>query len=341
MAGRREVAELAGVTPAVVSYVTNGSHPVNAQTRARVEAAIEKLGYRPNAVARSLAKQQSNTIGLLLPDSSNPYFAELSSAIEHAAYEAGYAVLLGNGSEDEDRELAYVRSFLDQRVAGVIVCPSSDESHSFDELVKAGVAVVTTDRFSHDPAMASVSVDNGAGARVAVEHLVQHGRTRIACVGGSTGASSARDRVQGWRDVLADSGLAEPAPVAYADFTAEAGRAVTESLLRSQPDIDALFVASDVQALGALRALADLGLRAGADVAVVGFDGISLGAYLTPALTTIAQPFTDIADAVVSGLLGHLGSSARQASAPADWGRVLPPALVVRESCGCPSSAHP
>lgn len=332
VAGRVDVARLAGVSPAVVSYVTNGSHPVGAATRERVLAAIAELGYRPNALARSLATSRSHTIGLLLPDSSNPYFAELSSAIENAAFDVGFTVLLGNGVDDPDRERTYVRSFLDHRVDGVIVCPGDDSSHGMDDLSAARMPMVITDRLSHDAAFPAVVIDNAAGARTATEHLIGHGRQVFACISGSSETSPARARAAGWQQALDDAGIAvDPALLSFVDFSVEAGWRATQELLERAPRIDALFVASDLQAVGALRALADSGRRVGKDVSVVGFDGIRLGDYISPRLTTVAQPFDAIAAAVVARLLELIDHPGRADPGP----RILPTRLEIRESCGC------
>lgn len=332
MASRVDVARMAGVSPAVVSYVTNGSHPVGAGTRARVLAAIDELGYRPNAIARSLATSRSHTIGLLLPDSSNPYFAELSSAIENAAFEVGYTVLLGNGDDEPERELTYVRSFLDYRVDGVIVCPSNDFSHGFAELTGARMPVVVTDRRSLDSDLPAVVIDNAAGARTAAEHLIGHDRRVFACISGSSLTSPAQARAAGWAQALEDAGIeARRDLLSFVDFTVEDGWRATRELLEREPGIDALFVASDLQAVGALRALADSGRRVGDDVSVVGFDGIRLGEYISPRLTTVAQPFDAISTAVVERLLGLIDHPRRADAGP----RILPTELTIRESCGC------
>ncbi len=332
MASRVEVARRAGVSPAVVSYVTNGSHPVSAVTRARVEAAIDELGYRPNALARSLATSRSHTLGLLLPDSSNPHFAELSSAIEDAAFDAGFTVLLGNGAQEPTRELSYVRSFLDRQVDGVILCPASDSSHGFDELVQARIPLVVTDRLSHNSSLPTVVVDNASGARTATQHLIGHGRRVIACISGSGDTSSAQSRAHGWASALAEAGMhVDESLLTFVDFTVDAGWSATRELLQRRADIDALFVASDLQAVGAMRAIADSGLRVGDEVAVVGFDGIRLGEYISPRLTTMAQPFALIATTLVARLLELIDTSLESRGGVT----VLPTTLRVRESCGC------
>lgn len=332
MASRNDVARLAGVSPAVVSYVTNGSHPVGARTRARVLAAIDELSYRPNAIARSLATSQSHTLGLLLPDSSNPYFAELSSAIENAAFSAGYAVLLGNGDDERERELTYVRSFLDYRVDGVIVCPADEFSSGFDELLQERIPVVVLDRQSDHAHLPSVVIDNFGGARIATEHLLEHDRHLFACVGGASNTRPAKDRAQGWAETLRQHDCEVRTDLlTFVDFTVEAGWAATNELLQREPGIDALFVSSDLQAVGALRAVVDSGRRVGEDISVVGFDGIRLGDYITPRLTTVAQPFHVIAEAIIEQLLQIIESPLNAAVEP----RILSPELRIRESCGC------
>jgi LacI family transcriptional regulator len=340
MVGRADVARLAGVSPAVVSYVTNGSHPVSTTTRARVLAAIDQLGYRPNALARSLATSRSHTLGLLLPDSSNPYFAELSSAIENAAFAAGFTVLLGNGDDEFVREMTYVRAFLDRRVDGVIVCPGNDFSHGFDELVAAQVPVVSTDRVSRESPLPSVVVDNEGGARLATTHLMEHGREVFACISGPRDVSPAHARATGWIRTLEESGRdVDRELLTFTDFTARGGWEATRDLLHRRPGIDALFVGSDLQAFGALRALADSGLRPGEDVAVIGFDGIQLGEYISPRLTTVAQPFDEISTAVVERMVELIGDP----SPTAHDVRLLATRLRIRESCGCgsdPEAGH-
>lgn len=342
--GRMEVARLAGVSPAVVSYVTNGSHPVSDATRARVRAAIDQLGYRPNAVARSLAIARTHSLGLLLPDSSNPYFAELSSAIEDAAFDAGFTVLLGNGSNEARREQSYARTFLDRQVDGVIVCPGNDVSHVLDELRGTRTPVVVTDRLGRTASNPAVVVDHAAGAALATRHLVEHGRRVHACISGNANVSAAQARAEGWRDALAAGGVpVDERLLTFVDFTAEAGYTAMLALLDREPGIDAVFVASDLQAVGVLRALRDRGRSAGHDVSVIGFDGIRLSGYTSPRLTTVAQPFRRMATALIDRLVGLIESAAGDRHSGDrhhdDQTDVLATSLILRESCGCRPTA--
>lgn len=336
MVGRADVARLAGVSPAVVSYVLNDSHPVSPQTRVRVEAAIRELGYRPNALARSLATARSHTIGLLLPDSSNSFFAQLADSVENAALEAGFVVLLGNGADSAERELGYVRAFLDRQADGIIAVPSGEFDAGWREISAARIPAVSLDRLPRDLDLPSVAVDNVGGSRVATEHLIAHGRTRIACITGGWDTSSARERAEGWKLAMASAGLAAPEEWLHqSTFSVEAGHAATLELLRGDPSIDGIFVGSDLQGVGVLRALADLGLQAGADIGVVSFDGTALSDYMTPRLTTVAQPFDRLAEEAIRMLVTLIENPAKDRT---DMHLVLPTQLIPRDTCGCHGS---
>lgn len=334
MVVRADVARLAGTSPSVVSYVLNGSRPVAPGTRARVLAAIEELGYRPNAVARSLRTSRTHTLGLIVPDAANHFFAELSGAIEEAAFTAGYTVLVGNAVNDRSRELAYLRTFIDRQVDGLILCPAGDAEHLVGEVERASVPTVLTDRSLDLVHVPSVRVDHEGGAKSATEHLLGHGRALVGCVAGPADMGIAMERVSGWRAALEAAGLApHDGLVQHAPFSADGGYRAALTLLEAHPDLDGLLVSSDEQAFGALRALSDAGRPAPHEVAVASFDGIAGGAYTTPRLTTAAQPFASISQAVVELLEQRIQSPER--SADPGLARALPVELVVRESCGC------
>lgn len=331
MVGRADVARRAGVSPAVVSYVLNGSHPVSDETRLRVEAAIRELDYRPNALARSLAMSRSHTLGLLIPDSSNPYFAELASAIEDAALASNLVVLLGNGGDDAARELDYLHAFRDRQVEGVIAVFGAGFEDGWREISKRRMPAVSLDRLPPGLDVPSVVVDNIGGARTATEHLIAHGRRRIACISGGAELSSARDRARGWEEALVGAGLSADL-LSYGEFTVDSGYVAATQLLQNEPSVDAIFVASDLQAMGVLRAMADLGRSPGMDLAIIGFDGTKLSEYTTPRLTTVTQPYARLATEAV-GMLGRIiADPARDRDA---MHLVLPTELTRRDTCGC------
>lgn len=324
---------LAGVSPAVVSYVLNGGpRNVAEETRLRVLSAVEQLGYAPNGIARSLRANRTMTLALVVPDTSNPFFAELGRAVEEAAFAAGYTLLIGNATEDEERQTTYVRTFLQRQVDGLVLVPAHGPVGCLPLLEAAGKPWVLLDRRLGDRTdVSQILVDNRGGARLATEHLAEHGRSSIACIGGPRDVMPSTDRVQGYRDGLAQAGLRASAQlIRNVAFGRRAAYLAALDLFAAKDRPDAVFVASDEQAVGVLRALTELGLRCPADVAVASFDGIATSAYTVPALTTVAQPFTRLGTETVQHLLARMRGSANGPEVTE-----LPVTLVARGSCGC------
>lgn len=334
---RADVARLAGTSPAVVSYVlNNGPRGVAPATRARVVAAVETLGYQPNGVARGLRMRRTMSLGLVVPDTANPFFAQLARAIEAEAYRLGYALLIGNAAEDHAQQTAYVKAFLGRQVDGLLVVPAHGPASCLPDLNRTSTPWLTLDRELAGAKAPAVLVDNRGGARTATEHLLEHGRTRIACIAGPRDVMPAADRVAGWRDALDAAGLPIPShSVWHGEFGRSAGYAVARDALAGG-GVDALFVASDEQAAGVLRALADLGLRCPEDIAVASFDGIAEAAYTIPGLTTMTQPFDEIAREAVSALLDRLDDPLGPVRASVQ----LTARLERRGSCGCADAAN-
>src|SRR5690606_25012812 len=213
---------------------------------------------------------------------------QLAASVEDAALAAGFVVLLGNGADNAERELGYIRTFLDRQVDGLIVVFGGEFEEGWRKISAARIPAVSLDRLAKDLDLPSVVVDNVGGSRAAVEHLIGHGRTRVACITGGAEVSSALARAEGWALGMADAGLdASDDLLAHGSFSAEHGHAATIELMSRRPDIDAIFTGSDLQAVGVLRALADLGLKPGEDVAIVSFDGTKLSGYMTPRLSTV------------------------------------------------------
>lgn len=330
---RKDVAELAGTSPSVVSYVLNGGpRQVAPDTTARVLAAVEQLGYRPNRIARSLRMSRTMTLGLVVPDMSNPFFAELARAVEEASFAQGYTLLVGNSTENEQRQTAYLRTFLDRQVDGVVLVPAHGPAESLPELDQAGTAWVLLDRLVPGwTTVPTVLADNRGGAQAATRHLLEHGRRRVACIAGPEDVVASVDRVTGWREAMAAAGgWPDQLPVRHVPFGRDAGYRAAREMLAGA-DLDAMFVASDEQALGALRAVTDLGMRCPDDIALVSFDGIAATAYSTPGLTTMEQPFTELGRVCLELLVERIARSDAEPMTS-----VLPVSLVRRGSCGCP-----
>jgi len=327
---RNDVARRAGVSAAVVSYVLNGGpRGVSADKAERVRRAVEELQYRPNSVARALRLQRSNTLGLIIQDAANPFFAELSRAIEDVAYERGYILLLGNSVNSADRERDYLRVFLERQVEGILFVSAA--THAAVPTDRKGYPpVVALDRVPNAAAMSAVVVDNRAAARELVAHLIGHGHRRIALLGGPNELPTSRERLAGWRDALRTAGFAaSPRLRTESAFTRPGGAAAMRELLGSTKPPTAVFAASEQQAIGALSELYAAGLRVPTDIAIGAVDGTEAAEFAIPPLTVVRQPVVEIARRAVDLVL----QLARKPGPPRR--EVVPYQLVIRRSCGC------
>ncbi|MFQ5855047.1 MAG: LacI family DNA-binding transcriptional regulator [Anaerolineae bacterium] len=329
---RDDVARRAGVSPATVSYVINdGPRPVSAETRAKVLEAIRELGYRPSAVARSLRRQKTTTLGLIVPDTNNPYFAEVARGIEHIAFESGYTVILCHSGYDPERELQYVDVLREERAAGVIWIPATANFEPAHELAEYGVPVVVLDRLAPGEQVPSVVADNFRGGYAATEHLINLGHRRIGCIARPVDLSHSQDRIYGYQAALRDhSRPADDALIAKGGFRLENGRKATFYLLDLDPPPTALFAYNDIMAIGALRAAHERGLRVPQDFSIVGFDDIAQAAFTCPALTTVAQQKFDMGRRGAELLLGLIAGK----TLPVGAQTPLEVRLIVRESTG-------
>ncbi len=328
---RKDVARYAGVSTAVVSYVVNGGpKKVAPATEAKVQDAIRILGYRPNAAARALKLGSSETIGLIIPDNTNPFFSLLAHAVEDAAAELGYALLLTNSDGNLAKERRNIRNLASRQVDGVVLASVLFEP-DLAALESAEIPAVLLNHGGKSPGFNSVGVDLAAGARIAVEHLIGHGHTNIALAMGTNTAHDYDLREEGWLQALAAAGLPE-GPIVRGPFSREGGYAVGRRLLSSADRPTAVFASSDMQAIGILRAIHEAGLSVPGDIALTSFDGAAEAEYSWPALTTVEQPVRVMAEAAVGALLG-----ARRGE-PAEH-RTFPTELRVRQSCGCPAQA--
>lgn len=321
---RDDVARLAKTSTAVVSYVVNdGPRNVSPELRARVVAAMDSLGYYPNAIARSLAATESRTLGMIVPNINNSYFAELALAVEEAALGRDRLLFLGNSNETEEREQEYIRTFIEQRVDGIIIIGVALQS-SIERAALSGVPVVVVDRALAQSDARTVSIDHREAAFSATQHLLEHGHREIACLTGPENQLVAEDRRQGWADALRAAGIDPDAQlVLRSPFSLEGGAAAFDGL-----DLvpRAIFAASDEQARGVIASAARRSISVPSDLALVSVDGTREGEFSNPALTTVRQPYSALADAAVAAVLGITGP---------DTHVVVPTELCIRQSCGC------
>jgi LacI family transcriptional regulator len=290
MATLKEVAQRAKVSYTTVSHVINATRPVSDEARARVLAAIDALHYVPSALARSLKSARTGTIGLIIPNNTNPYFSEVARGIEDHCYSAGYSVILCNVDDDPARQRHYLNVLLSKRCDGLIMTALTPAEGELLRTKK--VPVVLLDRTPQGQPFDVVDVDNLAGGALAAQHLLALGRRRIACIGGPDEIALSRQRIDGVYSALAAAGLEiDAALCCHADFTSMGGYLAARKLLALPPEQrpDALFCCNDLMAIGALRAAAEAGITVPQALAVVGFDDIELAQFVHPALTSVAQ----------------------------------------------------
>jgi len=324
----REVARRAGVALGTVSHHLNASAPVASGTARRIESAIADLGYRIDLGARSLRSRRTHSVGLVLPNISNPFFAEVARSVEHALWARGLQTFLCDASEDVERERAHLDALLSRRVDGILLIRSGARGR------RAGVAgerpgppVVHLDR-----AMAgapSITSDNRLGGALAARHLAGLGHRRIGVLAGEAHLPNVRQRLEGFARELHAHGLAlDPGLVRHGPQSLALGRAAGE-LMALDPAPTALFATNDVVAIGAWRRLLELGYRIPQDVSLIGYDDIEMSGQLVPPLTTVHQDIARLGQEAAA-LLGRL-----LAGEPAPRRTTLIPAsLVVRGSTG-------
>ena len=329
-ATRTDVARLAGVSTAVVSYVVNGGpRPVSETTAARVRDAIERLGYRPNTTARALAVGRTKTIGLVVPDSTNPFFAEYAWQLQRAATEVGYAVLISNTGFDPAVEERSVLDLCDRQIDGLLVAGASG-LRQVDELTRRGrrIPVVLIDVSSPLHGHTTVGPDAIAGSARVVDHLLDvHGHASAALIIGGSADPGADGRERGWTEAHARAGR-RLGVVERTPFSRQGGYEAGLRLLRRDDRPTAVFVSSDAQAVGVLRAARELGLSVPGELAVGSFDDSDESRFCSPPLTTARQPARAMADAAITAVL-------RGGATPEHLVFEMP--LVVRRSCGCPA----
>lgn len=336
-----DIANRAQVSVSTVSRVINQNVPVDPDTEARVRAAIRDLGYRPNLLARSFRRRVTHTIGLLVPDNSNPFFAEVARVIEDAGFREGYNVILCNSDLSEKKQDTYIEVLLAKQVDGLILVSSGlisfEEDHDpIQRVMESRVPCVVVDRDLGDLPVDQVLVDNEQGGYLAGRHLIELGHRDIACIVGPSDVTPSAGRFAGFERALAETDP-DLKPVAYVSCNGryDGGEDAVRQLLDMDISFTAIFVFNDLVAIGAHGALRRAGLHVPEDVSLVSFDNVKLASAIYPPLTTVAQPIGEIGDLSVQLLLGRITDP------DAPHARiVLSTALIERESCGPPATAE-
>jgi LacI family transcriptional regulator len=334
---RDDVARLAGTSTAVVSYViNNGPRPVAPATRERVLAAIKELGYRPDRVAQAMASRRTDLIGMIVPDARQPFFGEMTHAVEQAAAERGKMVLVGNTDYVAEREVHYLRAFLGMRVSGLILVSHALNDNAAAEIEAWDARVVLLHERPEAIDDVAVVTDDLGGAKLAVEHLLSHGHEYVACMGGIAETplvgDPVSDHVEGWRRAMDEAGISTEGRLFEAPYNRYDAYQVALELLSKADRPPAIFCSTDDQAIGVLRAARELRIEVPSELAVAGFDDVKEAALTDPPLTTIATDRTAMARAAVDLVLDD---GIRVAGSRRERVKLFPSKLVARRSCGC------
>lgn len=324
-----DVARHAGVSSSTVSRVLAGRGTVSEATREHVLGIARALGYRPNHVARSLARQDSDTVAVLLPDIANPFFPSLVKALQDEAERCGFTVILGSSGDDADTERRYLDTMLSKLVRHVFVVGLRLPRPEVEEYAKAGLTFIALDRGIAGGSGYLVQSDNRAGARLATRHLIELGHRRIAHIAGPPGVSVSRERKRGYLDAMTEAGLpVDEALIVASPFSEEGGAQAYRKL--PEADYTAIFAANDLIAIGALFEAHQGGRSVPDDFSLVGFDDVSLTRYTSPQLTTVRQDVGAMARAGV-GFIAPDRPAARRRTV------TLPVSLELRQSTARPT----
>ena len=329
----KRIAGELGVSITTVSKVLNNHDDISEATRARVLAKVEELGYRPNAVARSLTLRRTHTLGIVIPDLMHSFFVEIVAGIEPVASAQGYGLLLCTSWEDPQKERSELEMLRGRQVDGIVLASTHGSANAelLLKLLRLGIGLVMIDRDDNTTVRCHrVITDDEAVGRLATAHLIANGRRAIAHIGGPP-IVHARRREKGWREALRAEGIKPAADwIVRVGFMETDGYVAMKQLLSVRPQIDAVFAANDPAAIGAMKAISEAGLRVPEDIAVVGAGDIAHGDLLRVPLTTVSWSRQDQGRHAAELLLRHIDDEAEE-----DPQRVvIPPRLVVRESSG-------
>lgn len=330
----KDIAKAIGVAHSTVSRALNGDPRISAATREKVLRAAQELNYRPNLSAKGLARRRVLSVGLVVPDVSEPFYGRIVAGVDRVTYDAGFNLVLYLTHADRERELAALEQIRQGRVDGLILMIRKAKAEAVIEMQREGVPLVLLLQEIPGSGIGSVRVDNAGGAIKAVRHLAAGGHRRIAMIVGPSHAPDSRERRRGYRQALKEEGIPfEPEMIARGDYSFKSGYRAVDKLmsLPASRRPTAIFAANDHMAMGAIKRLTEIGVSVPGDVAVIGFDDIAPAAYYRPALTTVRQPIEESARRAAELLIGRIQGTVSELPEVE-----LGTELVVRESCGQP-----
>ena len=321
----KDIAKRTGVSYTTVSRALNGKTGVNQSTRELVLAEAKRLGYQPNGIARGLVKKYTNTIGLIIPDITNPFFPAIARGVEDEASKHGYTVFLCNTNWDHKREMDYLKTLQEKRVDGIIIQPTENNQRDVVHLNIPSVSISTQISKGSEN---YVGVDNEKGGFLATEHLIKMGYSRIAFIGGKV-AFTNEQRLDGYKRALKTFGFTiDESIISYGDFTTKSGFEQMHVLLRQSTPPDAVFAGNDLIALGVMNAVQEFGLNIPMDIGVIGFDNIYFAKLPQIQLTTIAQPIYEMGKIAFELLYANIKNKDKGSQKKV----VLEPELILRKT---------
>jgi DNA-binding LacI/PurR family transcriptional regulator len=336
MANMKDIARIAGVSLGTVSHVLNGTAGVREPVRRRVLDAVRSIGYQPSQLARGLRRVQTNVIGMIIPDITNPFFPAVVRGAEDLAFSNGYRLILCNTDNDHSKELAHLNELRTYLPAGLIVIPSnfSDLTVQAQSYRAAGAGVVCIDRLPKGWDGDSVTANNQTGAYRATQHLIKMGHKQLAVITGPLHLTNAEERLNGFKQAVEEAGLKlAPEYVQETTFDKQGGASKARLLLRLLPRPTAIFAGNDMIALGVLTTIREAGLRCPDDVSVMGFDDLDIAETTNPALSSVSQSGYQLGMTAARILLERIGGD----SGPAKH-VVIETSLKIRDSVAVPTS---
>jgi len=332
MATIHDVAKKAGVAPITVSRVINDSGYVSEKLRAKVNTAIDELGYVPNVLARSLKTKRTNTLALVFTDITNPFFNILARGVEDTAYKAGYNVIFCNTDESQDQEDNYIQLLLQKQVDGILLVPADVHSGSIDMIRKQDTPIVVIDRYVAHDDVDIVRGDSEGGAYQLTKHLIDLGHKRITLLSGPEKVSTSVDRVKGYQRAMTEYALDRYIDFHFGQYSVQSGKDFTNQVFSRENKPTAIFGGNNLVSVGAITALQAMDLRVPEDVAVVSFDDIPKNLIPNPFLTAIVQPPYEMGQRATELLLSRIQDEGE--SPPEYRDIVFPVKLIVRASSG-------
>lgn len=338
MTNINEVAARAGVSTTTVSHVINNTRYVSEELVERVNKAMEDLKYHPNSLARGLRSGKTKTIGLVIPDISNQFFAEVSRKIEDKGFEYDYSVILCNTDDDMVKEKSYIDVLIAKQVDGIIFISAGVESNNLEKTSEFQIPIVVIDRDIKAINADIVLVDNFQGGYDATRYLIELGHRKIACVGGSSPATPGAERIQGYKKALFENKIkVDPTLIIPGDYRFGSGHTAMRELFSRGSLPTAVFACNDMMAMGVIQAVYEQGMKIPDDISVIGFDNIPFSETVYPTLTTIAQPIHEVAGLAVDLLIEKIkyqGQHQRPGKEKPAYKRiVLDTKLIKRNSC--------